>query len=382
MNEINDTKTSRQNDQIKFFLGGALILAVAGAFFFFRGSPAPEPQDLPPQLKQEEEHAAVLAHMEQDLAKERLRSQREYRSYVEVRIREHDARLSLAKKELAESVAEYFETKKDNIPEYAVEALTWRNRWTAFWDEDEYQDILEDLFSENVMSSTDMGDSLTAEVEKYLKSVAKEELALADDVRVKMNALPALGLEAKLDQDSFNSLIAAHIQRTTTNVKKSSQKVAVVGGFALAAVAVFGIPAAVGEGTTVAGGSTVTKGAAFVIPPALGKAIATWVLRNVDDLIDSMIITEDEVESSALRLLDDLKYTLMKGAEGPWEEYNDLAEIAADATDDMKMRNATIRMNEMRNSGMLGLLAILDLIQERNIESKSEILRSLSDGQE
>ncbi|MEE9391324.1 MAG: hypothetical protein V3W41_02335 [Planctomycetota bacterium] len=367
---MHEDKDERVRDLVRF-LGGAVVLLLLGIALILTWDSLPWSRPKQGYDSTREAQVAVaqavdaLAKAERNTEEERQRAQAEYGSFVEVRLRVHDAQLCIAKKILAEDVGSYFEERKRGIPAYGEAALTWRNRWTATWDADEYQRVLDRLLAEHVVTADTMNQALTKHVEQYLATVAIEEAALLRDIRRKINELPTLGLAVDLDEEAFEHLIEEHLARLTSNVSGSSKTAAVVGGLGMVAAlaATFAGPAIVANGL---GGSALAR--------HLGPLVVKWLLAEVQTLIDEMVITEDEVESSALRLLDTLKRVVMKGDAEPWRVYRALEKRADEDPDEELRKNAEEIMFRMKNKGYLGLLAILDLIQERNLAMKAEIL--------
>lgn len=285
------------------------------------------------------------------------RARSDYDAYVVVRLREHEARLALARRDLGDAVRQFFERCKKGAPTYASEATSWGNRFKAMWDSDDYGEELHRLFAEHVVSPDGMTKVMTRHVEAFLEAVSKEEAALLEDVRLRLEGLPALTTEAGLDADAFRAVVAKHTALLANDVTGSQwRQVGTYAGF-LAAAAL----------TAKSGGSA----------GPVAQGVARWIVDKALQIISGFALSKDEIEADGLRLCDRLKRVLMAGSEEAWSDYEALGKVAADDPDEALRQRARAVRERMRNRGYLGIDEVLGLVQGRSEAIKLAVFRRI-----
>jgi hypothetical protein len=390
--ESKPAETSKQSRDLIGFLGVAalLLLLLLGLSFFWDEMPWAAPKtvddivaaadlrvdrvkedlvDAKGQLSLEKKRLALEKEQSaldrEELAREKEKAKQQFLSYVGVRLNVHEVRIELAEKALQESVSEYFETRKSRIPRYAEKAQSWGNRWDSVWSPEEFREELSDLFTENVLSSSEMNEALSNYLRTYLHSVSLEEQLLFTNIRMKLNEFPSMSEQAQLDEAAFEKRIAAYLDKAAISVRNSTSVNASTGALAIA--------------YHFFGGDLIDDVAEAISETEMGqeitKQLVGWLIDRITSYVGELYLTEDEIESSALRLMDHLRVVLMKGESDAWDEYEALEIKAKDDPDEEVRKEAWDQMQKMRNEGALGLSEVLEFIRDRNIKQKTVIMR-------
>ena len=220
------------------------------------------------------------------------------------------------------------------------------------------------LFRRHVVSSEEMTDALGRAVDRFLAQVDGEERALRRDVRMTIKGLPELGVTASLDGDAFERLIEERVGQLAVSLERSAKidfaaELVKFAGFAGVSKAVIG--------------SGVLDSVPKHVSDALRNSVVGWIVNRVEKYLDDLTISEDEVRSTALGVLDDLKSVLMKGGDEAWSDFECLEGIARNSENESERNEAEEIIQKMRNNGHLGLNEILGVVQERSAAIKREV---------
>ena len=303
---------------------------------------------------------------------EQARAEASYRKLVASLVREHDSELDQAVMALSGGLVDYFDARKDGVDRYAAEALTWRNRFTAAVDSDEYRATLRDLFGKHVLSTDEMSEHVTGLVEQFFAKVIEEEERLLANVRSGL-PLPETA-PVKLDDAAFRALLEEHVHRVAGKVGTTQRMQVGAAAVFLAAtvVTVTSGPAVAGAGAAAEAG-----GLSALSSSTAAKLVLTILKTRLLQLMRDVVMSEDEVKSSALRLIDDMRHTLIKGSEEAWKDHAALMRLAEEEESaELRDRAAKIA-KRMRARGYLGIEALLEEVRRRNMETKQAVFESM-----
>ena len=90
-----------------------------------------------------------------------------------------------------------------------------------------------------------------------------------------------------------------------------------------------------------------------------------------------VVMSEDEVKSSALRLIDDMRHTLIKGSDEAWKDHAALMRLAEEEESAELRERAAKIAKRMRARGYLGIEALLEEVRRRNMETKQAVFESM-----
>lgn len=325
------------------------------------------------QVKDRAEFEGQRADAEEERAEaEQARAEASYRKLVASLVREHDSELDQAVMALSAGLVEYFDARKGGVDKYAAEALTWRNRFTAAVDSNEYRATLRELFDKHVLSTDEMSEHVTGLVEAFFAQVVEEEERLLANVR---SGLPVPETApVKLDDEAFEALVEEHLNRVAGKVTATQRMQVGAAGVFLAATVV-----TMTSGPVLAGAGAAAEAGTLsaLSSSAATKLVLTILKTRLLQLMRNLVVSEDEVKSSALRLLDNLRHTLTKGSEEAWKDHAALMRMAKEEESAELRERAALLAQQMRARGYLGIEALLEEVRQRNMETKQAVFESM-----
>jgi hypothetical protein len=349
-NDALATAASRNHGALATVLASGVLLAFAAGVWSWSGAEATQAEAATELME------ARLA-FDTEKAARRERDESLFQAFVATRIREHDARLTIARHALNDAVKDYFEGCKVGVPVFADKALTFTNRVRSAFFTDSYKQILNDLLAQHVISPGETATAITAHCDRYLATVADEEASLIRDVEARIEALPELCLHANLDQPALTRVLREGVDRIAHQAGVSQW--VTLGGFVLTRITprflLRGLPQMSREANA---------------------AITSSLLISLSRML-SMTTSSDQVQSDALRLCDRMKEVLIHGDETAWTDFQAIQEVLKTDPDPENKRQAEQIIRDMRNNGHLGLDELLRFIQDRKTTLKSRIILSL-----